>query len=46
MHLFDVREKWNAGSYNFGDKRCSKGKNCNTEDKKLVNFVKLTISKF
>ena len=46
MHLFDVWENWNAESYNFGDKRCSRGKNCNVEDKKLVNSVTLTISKF
>jgi len=26
MHLFDVWENWNAESYNFGDKRCSKSK--------------------
>jgi hypothetical protein len=43
--LFDVWEKCNAKSYNFGDKRCSKDKNCKAVRSWQV-FVKLTISKF
>jgi hypothetical protein len=38
LHLFDVRENWNSKSYNFGDKGCSKGRNCNFERKKLLSF--------
>jgi hypothetical protein len=38
LHLFDVWEGWNAKSYNFGDKLCSKGRNCNSERKKLISF--------
>jgi hypothetical protein len=30
--------KLDAESYNFGDKRCKKDKNCIAEGKKLVRF--------
>lgn len=33
LYFFDVWENWNAESYNFGDKRCSEGKNCNAEER-------------
>jgi len=37
-HLFDVWEKWMLKAIIFGDKRCSKDKNCTAEGKKLVSF--------
>ena len=38
LHPFYVWEDWNAKSYNFGDKGCRNGRNCNSERKKLISF--------
>jgi len=37
-HLYDVWENLMLKAVIFGDKRCSKDKNCTAEGKKLVSF--------